>query len=108
MKNHVICLFQEPQKAEKAEPAKEEPKPEAKAKNRSNQRLGSPASISSMYFHHKFCEDISADVVEETKNGVNFGVLGRTNAPKIELWFLWFLPLFPLMIARKTSSYAGT
>ena len=85
MKNHVICLFQEPQKAEKAEPAKEEPKPEAKAKNRSNQRLGSRASISSMYFHHKFCEDISADVVEETKNGVNFGVLGRTNAPKIEL-----------------------
>ena len=107
MKNHVICLFQEP-KAEKAEPAKEEPKPEAKAKNRSNQRLGSRASISSMYFHHKFCEDISADVVEETKNGVNFGVLGRTNTPKIELWFLSFLPLFPLMIARKTSSYAGT
>ena len=36
MKHHVICLFQEPEKAETAEPAKEEPKPEAKAKNRSN------------------------------------------------------------------------
>ena len=35
MKHHVICLFQEPEKAETAEPAKEEPKPEAKAKNRS-------------------------------------------------------------------------
>ena len=76
MKHHVICLFQEPEKAEIAEPAKEEPKAEAKAKNRSNRggkgAMGKCRGSSMLSLrgsvHHKICEDISADVVDEETN----------------------------------------
>ena len=66
MKHHVICLFQEPEKAETAEPAKEEPKAEAKAKNRSNRggkgAMGKCRGSSMLSLrgsvHHKNCEDM--------------------------------------------------
>ena len=74
MKHHVICLFQEPEKAE-TEPAKEEPKPEAKAKGAMGICRGSSmlSLRGSMYMTStinsvKTCEDISADVVDEETN----------------------------------------
>ena len=81
MKHHVICLFQEPEKAE-TEPAKEEPKPEAKAKGAMGICRGSSmlSLRGSMYMTSTInsVKTFLRMLLMRRQIVVNFGVLGRT------------------------------
>ena len=81
MKHHVICLFQEPEKAE-TEPAKEEPKPEAKAKGAMGICRGSSmlSLRGSMYMTSTInsVKTFLQMLLMRRQIVVNFGVLGRT------------------------------